>query len=353
MRRRAFILVGVLACGGPPLRQSPEPGRGPLSPGATIEVSAGPIRHFPFAFEVGPQVLVSYSQHADGYIADPVDAMTAVAAGGAVGATVQAANFYVSGMAAIAGALYGASYITSAMNDAAERSHGWTSGDQGRTWQPQPGVVHLPAPPKARAAGWGGLLFHRRLHVLGGSLVGTLYGNYESDGDWYRTVWAISADLGKNWNVVSTIAAGAAGTEGYGEPVSAFCADGRILVVMRTGPTSPMRMTRSSDQGLSWEPPTELAGKVGWDPDLLAASGAILLSYGLPGQIWVDRSPDCGSSWREGSHLEVPTSSGYTGLAHVDGAIVVFTDSAGESKITGFSLPELGQPALAAPTGSR
>jgi hypothetical protein len=112
-------------------------------------------------------------------------------------------------------------------------------------------------------------------------------------------------------------------------------------------------MTRSSDRGLSWEPPIELAGKVGWDPDLLAVAGTILLSYGLPGQIWVDRSPDCGSSWREAAHLDVPTSSGYTGLAHVDGAIVVFTDSAGESKITGFSLPELGQPALAAPTGSR
>lgn len=337
--RAALLALGLVAACAP----QPAEGTGgqPQPLPAPVVVARGETRHFPFAFEAAGQALVSYSQHVDDYVLDPVDAMAAVVGAGAVASTVEAANFYISGVAAVGAALYGVSYITSAIDSTTERSHGWRSLDSGRTWHPRPGLLHLPQAPKARPAGWGGLLFHRRLHRSGTSIVGTAYGNYDSDGAWYRTVWVSSPDEGGNWNILSTVAAGAAGTEGYGEPVSVFCPDGQILIVMRTGPDSPMRMTRSGDRGLTWEPPSELGGRRGWDPDLMPDGRFILLSYGLPGRIWVAATPDCGSSWREVYQREIPTTSGYTGLAHLGGQVMVFTDSDNESTIIGYPIPDL------------
>lgn len=325
-----LLLCLVTACG--------TPGATPREP---IQVAAGGINHFPFAFDLpGGKVLVGYSTHKDEVVADPVDAARILGAASAV----SAANFYLSGLAGITSGLYAASYITTALDERSERVHGWVSSDKGVTWTPRPGILHLPEPQIDRAAGWGGLLFHRRLHRMGSKLSGTLYGGYARDRrsngmEWYRSVWAESEDDGVSWRVRSVIAEGEAGTEGFAEPVSGICPDGRILVVMRTGPGSPMRWSRSGDGGASWSTPRVLPEVVGYDPDLLALPGGLALSWGEPGAVRVATSQDCGDSWHRVAEFNIATCSGYSGLAVVNGGLTIFTDRNNETEVWGYPVP--------------
>lgn len=330
MRKAICIaLISLLAtCGAPPAGHVREP----------VLVAAGGINHFPFAYDLrGSKTLIAYSTHKDEVVADPVDAARVIGAAGAV----SAANFYLSGVASALPGLYAASYITTAIDEHGERVHGWTSSDNGATWKPRPGVLHLPEPPIARGAGWGGLLFHRRLHRIGGRLAGTVYGGYARDqrrdgGEWYRAAWVESDDDGASWRVRSTIGEGPAGTEGYAEPVTAICPDGRILAVVRTGPTSPLSWARSADGGATWSAPRELPGMTGWDPDLLALPGGLIMSWGITGAVHVAQSQDCGASWRHVVDLDIATCSGYSGLALVNGGLMVFTDRNNETEVWGY-----------------
>lgn len=293
------------------------------------------MRRFPFAHDLpNGGVLVSHSTHKDDYLAHPVDEVARLGS-----PPQREADFYLSGVVSVTGGLYAASYIAYAKSGLTEEIHGWFSTDGGRSWVPRLGSLQLPETPIHRAAGWAGLLFHRRLHRVNEKLVGTVYGGYARDaraegGEWYRSAWVESSDEGLTWTVRSTIAEGPAGTEGYAEPVSVICRDGRILVVMRTGPTSSMRYSRSSDEGASWSPPLELTGTVGWDPDLLASGSETYLSWGASGQIHVAVSSDCGGSWRQVEDFEVDTS-GYTGLTQNEG-LTVFADRASETEIWGY-----------------
>lgn len=323
-----FLLASLSACGLPT-----------SAPRQPVLISAGGVNHFPFAYDLpGAKVLVAYSTHKDEVIAAPVDAARVIGADRAV----SAANFYLSGLASTsAGGLYAASYITTATDAHSEIVHGWTSADNSASWQPRRGVLHLPEPPISRTAGWGGLLFHRRLHQIGSKLAGTVYGGYARDrrsdgGEWYRSAWVESDDDGVTWRVLSTIAEGPAGTEGYAEPVSAICPDGRILAVLRTGPTSPMRWSRSADGGATWSAPRELPGMTGWDPDLLALPGGPVLSWGITGFVHVARSEDCGDTWQRVADFDIPTCSGYSGLALVNGGLTVFTDRNNETEVWGY-----------------
>lgn len=306
---------------------------GPQQP---IVVATAQIAHYPFAFDSNSGPLVFWSAHKDDYIANPIDF------GGALGFATSAPNFYISSVSEVDGVLVGMSYITTAIDDRSEKSHGWLSRDGGKTWTPQPGIVRLPSPPAAtpgmRAAGWGAMLFHRRSHVLGASIYASMYGNFETDGQWYRSVWARSVDKGATWDILSTIAAGQVGSEGYGEPVTAICEDGRILAVMRSGPYTPMYWSRSENGGRDWSVPLPMA-RGGWDPDLLLTPSGLLLSSGLPGHIWVDRSHNCGDSWQAVEEFSIDTTSGYSGLAHDEtGRLRVFTDRANETEIVGYPM---------------
>jgi len=304
---------------------------GVVSPLNLNLVSEGSIRHFPFAFDVNGKTLVCWSEHADAYIAGSVDACTVI---GNNKPASRNKDFYLSGVVQTGDYLLGESYITYAGNGNTVITNGWLSSDQGVTWVPQPGVMTLPKPGKVRESGWGGYLFHRRLHIdpIDGAIVGTVYGNYADDPNWYSTLWVKSRDMGLTWSVISAVAAGPIGTEGYGEPVSAFC-KGQIVVVTRTGLGPPMAITRSFDNGYTWEAPHSL-DLIGWDPDLLAVNDTLILSYGLPGEVHIAESRDCGRNWNVVKSLDLPTSSGYTGLSY-DGKLSVFTDYLSETKIIG------------------
>lgn len=331
-----FLVAFVLcSCGAP--SSSP--------PVTQILVASGGINHFPFSFNPTPDsTLVHYSTHVDAVVSSPVDAGRLLDH-----PAFLAHDFYLSGVVNLGtGTLYGASYITTATGPKEEIVHGWTSSDGGLTWNPRPGRLHLPEAQMARDAGWGGLLYHRRLHFLpGGAIGGTVYGGYARDrkpdgGEWYRTAWAVSRDLGLNWSIQSTIAEGPAGTEGYAEPVSAICPDGRILVIMRTGPQSVLRWARSSDGGHSWSAPADIDGRfTGWDPDLLSLSGGLVLSWGVTGEAHVATSQDCGTTWSRLTDYDIATTSGYTGLAFYKHHLMLFTDRAAETEIWGYRVPGL------------
>ena len=331
MTKTALLLLLLTACGLP---TSP--------PREPFQVAAGGMRRFPFAFDVdGGGVIVSHSTHKDDYL----QAGTAETQRLGRPAT-QAPDFFLSGVVKLAdGRLYGASYATYAAGPGYDQIHGWVSDNGGASWSPRNGTLQLQEPRFERPAGWGALLMHRRMYRVGGALVATAYGGYARDamaggGQWYRSVWIKSLDEGLSWTVSSTIAEGPAGTEGYGEPVSAFCPDGRLLVVMRTGPTTPMRWARSSDGGATWSAPHELPGMAGWDPDLLAVPGGLVLSWGVTGEFHLAASPDCGDSWSRFQDFDIDTTSGYTGLAQ-NGGLTVFADRAGETEIWGYPVKGL------------
>jgi hypothetical protein len=95
-----------------------------------------------------------------------------------------------------------------------------------------------------------------------------------------------STDQGKTWHYLSTVAAPRAdvadNTEGFNESTIVQLADGRLLVVMRTGNYSPLAASWSRDEGMTWSEPTALQGvSPGVDPCLVKLrDGRLALSYG-------------------------------------------------------------------------
>jgi hypothetical protein len=62
----------------------------------------------------------------------------------------------------------------------------------------------------------------------------------------------------------------------------------------------------------------------------------LYLSFGITNHVWLKRSADCGESWLDVGELDLPTSSGYTGLASLNNDLAVFVDTDQESTIKGF-----------------
>jgi len=106
---------------------------------------------------------------------------------------------------------------------------------------------------------------HRRiLELPGGNLLTTFYGWMKGDKtpSTYmpammksRVMLARSNDRGKNWKLISTIAADpSVGTEGFGEPVLTRLGKGphpgRLICLMRTG--RELREAISDDEGMTW-----------------------------------------------------------------------------------------------------
>jgi hypothetical protein len=205
----------------------------------------------------------------------------------------------------------------------------WRSHDLGATWVEQHGTI-------SAMDSYDAVYFHRGI-VLGrdGSLLATTHG-YLHGQHRYRSMLARSTDGGATWRIVSTIAISPPGwkIEGRSEPTMVRAANGDLVVVMRQ--SAPVNrsvcngsrqgaglvITRSSDDGATWTPPSSLVGPgldvrnvSSADPDLTRMpGGALILSYGRPGDKILVSADGNGTSWSNLTATDTETSSGYTSI---------------------------------------
>ena len=188
-----------------------------------------------------------------------------------------------------------------------------------------------------------GFIFHHGILKLDdGTLVGTMYGNYEGDNIYcdgyppalnqrkYRTIVVFSKDKGHTWGnhvlvaydkmlgrgiqedqplgkyASATAIVPAVTQEGFREADIVQAGNGDLLCVMRSGgrngktvklfPT-PLYCARSTDQGKSWLPPEQIADR-GVCPNLVKlTNGIIVCTYSRPGN-WLIFSDDNGKTWK-------------------------------------------------------
>ncbi len=194
-----------------------------------------------------------------------------------------------------------------------------------------------------------GFLFHHGILKLNdGTLIGTMYGNYEGDNILcdgyppelnqrkYRTIVVFSHDNGHSWGdpvlvaydkmlgrgipddypllgnripkdmASATAIVPAITQEGFREADIVQAKNGDLICVMRSGgrngktvnlfPT-PLYCSRSTDKGKSWSPPAQIADR-GVCPNLVTLeNGIIVCTYGRPGN-WLIFSDDNGISWK-------------------------------------------------------
>jgi hypothetical protein len=177
------------------------------------------------------------------------------------------------------------------------------------------------------------LMMHRSLVELdNGDWVATAYGLDNADPSILSSYVIGSADQGQTWNYLASIGSGAGpGGEGYNESSLVELANGNLLALMRTDNTHPaaLMQTKSSDGGLTWSAPIQIAD-YGVDPAIiLLQNGALVASSGRPGMyILVDFS-GTGDHWQE-----VPIYSGvgssYTSLVELEPNVIgLFYDESG------------------------
>ena len=305
------------------------------------------IRQFPFLFAFGDNVFACYSQHTDTYESHPVDAVSISRDGGKTWTEkVENEDFYLTSMVQLAdGTLLGINYMDYYIDQHNSKVIYWTSSDMGKTWEKHIGNFYSEQKlrMKTSADDWASVTFHREMHVMAdGSIQGTMYGYFDGDTE-YRSIWVKSEDNGQNWSVVSTIAkeynekfnTKDTLVEGFCEPVSAICADGSILVVMRVGSYEPLYYARSYDGGKTWTTPKILEGiydeeKIySVDPELtLLSNGTLVLTYGRPSAKMLVSLDGCGYTWTNHYDFLLPTTSGYTGIREVEpGKLLVIGDT--------------------------
>ncbi len=264
----------------------------------------------------------------------------------------------------------------------------WHSSDSWKTVVgPEP--FYVQAPKVVTALGDDelertGPIFHGRFLVLpNGDLLGTMYTRLEDDRtetpngvEWKeRTILVRSSDRGRNWSYVSTIACLGAlkgkvdpkviseWQEGFNEPAIALLPEGKLVCLMRTGPSAPwaepsdtyhdlatttfkngkyypasphpanpLYQATSTDGGETWSTPVSAAPARGACPRLLVLrSGILAVTYGrltreTQGNC-IAFSTDAGKTWTHETLISPNLSSGYTGITEIEpGKLLVVFD---------------------------
>ncbi len=303
-----------------------------LGPRFTIDISKdGKERQFPFVYKFGRNIFISYSEHSDGVVASPVDAMMISHNNGKTwGKKITNKDFYLTSIFEKDNILHGVVYFTYPESSLKEKMVYWTSVDKGNTWERHEGTVNAPEGHqfKTNKGIWGSMLFHRGMMVMkDGSIQGVMYGQLEGDKK-YRVVWVKSTDDCKTWNIISTVASGIPDRElknpqGYCEPNFTRVRNGSVLCVMRMGSYLPLFQSRSYDNGLTWTKPVPLPGlpdsvSESVDPNLLLIkNGVLALSYGRPGGKMAFSTDGCGYKWDVHLNTYEGVTTGYTGIVEV------------------------------------
>ena len=240
------------------------------------------------------------------------------------------------------------------------------STDNWKTFQKEEAVVDIPNASYTVTGGGGrvdGFLFHHGLVQLqDGTLVGSMYGNYEGDTELclgyptelnqrkYRTIVVFSKDKGKTWGdhvlvaydrmlgrgiptdhemVGKSIPASRAGvpmavpaitSEGFRESDLSVAPNGDLICIMRSGgrnpkmgvklfPT-PLYCSRSGDGGRTWTLPEQIADR-GISPSIVTLENGIMVCvYSRPGY-WLIFSDDNGKTWRGAFQFSQGNATGY------------------------------------------
>jgi hypothetical protein len=262
----------------------------------------------------------------------------------------------------------------------------WISTDHGKSFVgPSPTRIEMPY--VTEGIGDGGPadkidapVFHgRSFAVKDDSLLATMYTKFVADAKIqtsspyrFRCVLVRSADRGKNWQYVSTIASLAqikdpnqlnTWQDGFDEPSLEVLPSGKLVCAMRTGtysdekvvetyhdlavttvvdgkyrvtkgePTRPIYLAASTDGGKTWGSPRPVPGARGACPRLLLLSNGVLaLSYGRvfrPTQRdGIVFSTDGGETWTNPTEIFPGLSSGYTDMVETaPGKILYVFDS--------------------------
>ena len=146
-----------------------------------------------------------------------------------------------------------------------------------------------------------------------GSLLAAMYGQFAADRvlvrtmpeAWkcykYRTFVVRSADRGKTWEYLSTVAYDPnVGLESFCEADLLTLPGGEILCFMRTGGSggkfTPLYLSRSADDGKTWSAPQPIADRGVWPNACRMTNGVLVCTYGRPGN-WLAFSLDEGRTW--------------------------------------------------------
>jgi hypothetical protein len=187
---------------------------------------------------------------------------------------------------------------------------------------------------------------HSMIQLRDGSLMTSVQGHFPYDATWPRG-WRVfvvrSADHGKTWSYLGTVAADLAGqySDGFCEPVLLTIPNGDILCIMRTGgdcdnPRDPIHLSVSRDDGMSWSRPIPITEFGVYPNAVLMENGVIALCYGRPGN-WLVFSLDYGKTWvntiKVNDAPESVDAGHYNGLVEVEPGKLLYGYAQGDPKV--------------------
>ena len=155
---------------------------------------------------------------------------------------------------------------------------------------------------------YGMFFWNRIVEMPNGDLLVTAYGYFEGDNEpidvtWEpyreqaygtpgfnktRVVLLRSVDQGRSWDYVTTVSYDpSSGEEGPSEPSLTRTHSGDLVCIMRTGRVNALRVSRSSDGGVTWTPLELIPGTIGVAPFLITMQdGTLACVYGMKDDYW-------------------------------------------------------------------
>jgi len=144
----------------------------------------------------------------------------------------------------------------------------------------------------------------------------------------YRSILLKSADQGRTWDYVTTVAYDpSSGEEGPCEPSLVRLLNGDLLCIMRTGRVNALRLSRSRDGGRTWSRLKVIPGTTGVAPYVVEMSdGTVACIYGTKEDYWkyenrrelrVIFSFDGGKTWPLNQIVYAGEASSYASLCEV------------------------------------